>query len=76
MAIELVPFGQSTVDERVKKWLESKGINPNDVLSYRIEKGPNCSTIELKLWLDDEKERKVSDLFETGPEGVPAKVEE
>lgn len=46
-------FGSSPTDRVVKAWLERKGIDPNEVGGYTIERNGRDSKIALEFWFDD-----------------------
>lgn len=55
MGRKFYPFGTSAVDALVKKFFERKGINPNDVISYQLNRGVDeIGTITFTMPFDDE----------------------
>lgn len=52
-----VSFGLSPTDVVVKAWLEKHGIDPADVMAYRITRGDHrvVPTIELTMFYGEEE---------------------
>lgn len=62
MGKALQSFGSSRTDQVVKSWLDAKGIDPKDVMAYRITRagdGQSIPTIELTMIYDDDIETEV-----------------
>ena len=54
MAKKNIPFGTSPTDDLVKRWLDAKGIAPDDVSAYAINRGSDDTpTIVLTMYYDE-----------------------
>lgn len=53
MAVKVIGFGTSVLDEAVKEWLVKNGIDPYSVRSYTIKRGVDDSSITLTMNFDD-----------------------
>lgn len=55
MAKYHTPFGESAVDQVVKRFFERKGINPDDVSAYTLRRSvTDFGTIAVEMYFDDE----------------------
>lgn len=53
------PFGTSAVDRLVAAFLERNGVNPKDIIGYRLTRSiDDLGTIEFSMPFEDEPEQK------------------
>jgi hypothetical protein len=61
-----VSFGLSPTDVVVRAWLEKHGVDPADVMAYRVTRGDHHTTPTIELTMFYSEEEAVTD------DGVPS----